>query len=306
MAYLTSIRPINLVLLAYAQYLIKYVVFRSLGATTTLGDLQFGLLVFATLCIAAGGYVINDLHDLQTDTINRPQKVRAGVHVSEKNSSLFYMVVTTFGVGLGFYLSYTIEKPGFAAIFVAVAALLYLYATYLKSILLVGNILISMLVGFSLILVVLFDILPSTYSFNMVRHQDIFKTVLLYAGFAFWLNLIREIVKDIQDINGDQNAGRNTLPIAIGRSRATTVVLGLAVLLTFATLAYVYYVLYVNQVAVLYFLLSIVAPLLYFCVKCYHAERQKDFALLSILAKIVFFSGVSSLWLFPLLKNNLV
>ncbi|MAN59313.1 MAG: prenyltransferase [Flavobacteriaceae bacterium] len=300
MAYLRSIRPLNLLLLAYAQLLIKYSVFPAFGVTGLLPNFQFSILVLATLSIAAGGYVINDIYDREIDRINKPNRVWIGMAVSERRATQFYIVLTGLGVVLGFYVSHAIDKPGFASIFVVIAAALYIYTSYLKSILLVGNIAISMLVSLGLLIVPIFDLLPVTNVLNQALHQEVFILLLYYAAFAFGLNFIREIVKDLQDIDGDKNGGRNTLPIAIGRSRTVTFVWGLAVLHVIGVLTYMYGEIYARQTLVLYFLFLVVAPLLYFCVKCYGAKRKAEFAQLAIVAKIIFLTGLSSLWLYPL------
>src|SRR5690606_14297971 len=115
------------------------------------------------------------------------------------------------------------------ALFVVFSALLYLYASYLKGVFLVGNLLVSGLVAMSLLIVPLFDLLPAITVENQAGQSAVFKIVLYYALFAFSINFIREIVKDLQDINGDKKGGMNTLAIALGRKRTMKIVFALAV-----------------------------------------------------------------------------
>lgn len=253
------------------------------------------MLVVATICIAAAGNIINDIYDVAIDKINKPKKLIIGNKISERTANILYIGLTSIGVLLGFYLSNRIGKPGFSALFIVFSALLYLYSSYLKGMLLVGNILVSILVGMSLIVVALYDLLPAINTENLSLQKSVFKIVLNYAFFAFFINLIREIVKDLQDINGDKKGGMNTLPIAIGRKRTVNIVLFLGVVAVLGVVLYMYEELYDKQIIMLYFLFGIVAPLLFFCVKAYDAETDKHYTFLSKLLKIVMFMGICSI-----------
>jgi len=297
--YLQLTRPINLLLIVLVQVLIKYTLFESFHASFALTDFHFSLLVIATVCIAAGGNIINDVYDADIDRINKPKKVIIGNAISEKAASTFYIIVTALGVGIGFFLANSIGKPAFATLFIGIAALLYLYATYLKTMLLIGTFLVSILVAMSIIIVGLFDLVPVTDAMNQTSQWEVFKISLEYALFAFILNFIRELVKDLQDINGDKNGGKSTLPIAIGRSRATTVVFALGAITTLSIIAYMYVFLYAYTSAVLYFLFLVIAPLLFFCIKAFEAEKPKHYGLLSRLLKLVMLTGMCSMLLYP-------
>ncbi len=299
MNYLNLIRYQNLLFIALAQVAIKYGLFQPLGVNNTLSTFNFILLVVATVCIAAGGNIINDIYDVEIDKINRPNKVLIGKKISESNASRLFIALNVIGVAIGFYLANSIEKSGFAALFIIISALLYLYASYLKSILLVGNLLISALVAMSLIIVPLFDLLPAITPQNQAAQSAIFKIVLHFSLFAFLLNFIREIVKDLQDVNGDKKGGRNTLAIALGRKRTNTIVFILGVFMVLLTVLYMYEKLYDVQILLLYFLFAIVAPLLYFCIKSWDAESQKEFAFQSKLLKIILFLGICAIFLMP-------
>ncbi|PHR12764.1 MAG: prenyltransferase [Aequorivita sp.] len=296
MDYLKLIRYQNLLFLALVQIFIKYGLFNSFE--TTLNNFEFSLLVIATLCIAAAGNIINDIYDVEIDKINKPSKVLIGKKISERNSNQLFIILNIIGVGIGFYLSNVIGKPGFAALFIGISALLYLYASYLKGMLLIGNLLVSALVAMSLIIVALFDLLPIITPQNQAGQSAVFKILLHYALFAFFINFIREIVKDLQDINGDKKAGMNTLPIALGRKRTITIVFVLGVLITLGVVLYMYEHLYSQQILLLYFLFAIVAPLLYFCIKAWDANTPKEYGLLSKLLKFIMFLGICAIPLY--------
>ncbi|ULC60735.1 geranylgeranylglycerol-phosphate geranylgeranyltransferase [Flaviramulus sp. BrNp1-15] len=296
--FLNLIRWKNLLMLVLVQLLIKYALLEPFGVQTSLNSLEITLLILATICIAAAGNIINDINDIETDFINKPDKIIVGESISEKVAYNLFIILNVAGVGIGFYLSQAIGRSGFFSIFVIISVLLYVYATYLKRTLLIGNIIISALVALSIIIVGIFEILPATSASNQQTQFVFFKVILDYALFAFSINLLREIVKDIEDIDGDYKAEMNTLPIAIGRERAKNVI---SILNFFPLIAIVLYTisnLYKQPVAVGYFLLFIIGPLLYTCIKTFSATNKKDFHHLSNMYKIIMLFGMLSLLLY--------
>ncbi|HET8803345.1 MAG TPA: geranylgeranylglycerol-phosphate geranylgeranyltransferase [Aequorivita sp.] len=298
MKYLNLLRYQNLLFIALVQIFIKYGLFQPLGAVTVLSAFGFVLLIIATLCIAAAGNIINDIYDVEIDKINKPNKILIGKKISEKAANRLFIIFNVLGVAIGFYLSNSVGKPSFAALFIVFSALLYLYSSYLKGMLVIGNLLISFLVAMSLIIVGLFDLLPAINTENQTSQSAVFKIVLHFSLFAFFINLIREIVKDLQDINGDKNGGMNTLAIAIGRKRTVMIAFLLGVFMVLGIVFYMYEYLYNEQFLLLYFLFAIVAPLLYFCIKSYDAETTREFAFLSKLLKIIMFLGICAIPLY--------
>jgi len=296
--YLNLIRYQNLLFIALVQVFIKYGLFFPITVETTLNTFHFTLLVIATLCIAAAGNIINDIYDVEIDKINTPSKVLIGKKISERTANRLFIILNVIGVAIGFYLSNSIGKSGFAALFIVFSALLYLYASYLKGMVLIGNLLISFLVAMSLIIVALFDLLPAITEQNQTAQSAVFKIVLHYSLFAFLINLIREIVKDLQDINGDKNGGMNTLAIALGRKRTIMIVFFMGVFMVLGVVLYMYQYLYNHQVLLLYFLFAIVAPLMYFCIKAWSAKTLKEYTFLSNFLKIIMFLGICSIPLF--------
>lgn len=294
--FLKLIRFQNLLMLALMQLVFHFLFFKNQpDLILALADWQFILLVIATVTIAAGGYVINNIMDQETDEISKPKDLIVGKHISEGMAYNIYMALNIIGVGIGFYLSNIIQKPSFSMVFIAVAGTLYLYATHLKQNLLVGNIIVALLVSFSIVLVGIFDLYPATYDGNREQMRVIFSILLDYAFFAFIINFIREIVKDIEDMDGDYNAGMSTLPILIGKGRTSKLVFGL----TFIPIALL--VIYVNtnllevELVMYYALLFVLAPLLYFLIKIWSANSKKDFNHLSLILKMVMLFGILSI-----------
>lgn len=295
--FLNLIRWKNLLMIALVQVLIKYALFKPFNIDVTLDVFGFLLLVIATLCIAAAGNIINDIYDIDTDLINKPDKVIVSKSISETKAFNLFLVLTIVGVCIGFYLSNLIDKTEFSALFIFTSALLYVYSTSLKQTFLIGNIVVSVLVAMSIIIVGLFDLLPVITPENQQTQLTIFKILLYYALFAFIINLLREIIKDIEDIEGDTKAEMRTLPIIIGKKRATFFVFILSLIPLFAIIFYVITFLYKQQIAVGYFLLFVAAPLLYFTIKIIGVQTKKELHHLSDTLKLIMLFGVLSLLL---------
>ncbi|RMZ49780.1 prenyltransferase [Flavobacteriaceae bacterium PRS1] len=296
--FLNLIRWKNLLLIAFVQVLIKYALFDPFNIDVTLNGFGFSLLVIASLCIAAAGNIINDIYDIDTDLINKLEKVIVSKSISETKAFNLFLALTIIGVCIGFYLSNLIDKTGFSALFIFTSALLYVYTTSLKQTLLIGNIVVSVLVALSIIIVGLFDLIPAITSENQQTQLTIFKILINYALFAFMINLLREIIKDIEDFEGDTKANMRTLPIVIGKNKAKTVLFVLSFIPLLAIVYYVITFLYKQQIAVGYFLLFVVAPLLYFSIKILSANTQKKLHHLSNVLKLILFFGVLSLLLY--------
>jgi 4-hydroxybenzoate polyprenyltransferase len=284
-------------MLALMQLLFRYGFLNYQSIPLALNDWQYLLLVFATVMIAAGGYVINNIMDQATDNYNKPNQVVVGKGISETNAYNVYFLVTVLGVGSGFYLSNVIAKPGFAAIFIIISATLYLYATTLKQLLLIGNFVIALLLAFSVIIIGFFDLFPVINPENKNVMRGLFSILLDYALFAFVINFIREIIKDMEDINGDYKQGMNTLPIALGLSRTSKIVLALSLIPLVMVIFYVKAYVFENDLyfATFYALIFIVAPLIYFTVKMANAKKNQDFHHLSPVLKLIILFGLFSI-----------
>ena len=297
MKYLKLIRYQNLLLLAFMQLLFRYGFLKFQNIFLSLNDWQYALLVLATVLIAAAGYVINDILDQETDYDNNKGNVIVGKLISEKAAYNLYFVLNITGVGIGYYLANLINKPSFAGAFIIISATLYMYATSLKQMLLIGNIVVALLLSFSVIIIGLFDLLPATYEGNQTEMGVMFSILIDYAIFAFIINLIREIVKDMEDVEGDYNNGMSTLPIAIGLGKTSKIVGVLGIIATLILLWYINSNLMSSKLyyAVIYGLLFVVAPMIFFVVKVWNAKTKEDFRLLSTVLKWIIFFGILSI-----------
>jgi 4-hydroxybenzoate polyprenyltransferase len=292
-------------MLALMQLIFRYGFLKLENIPLALADWQYLLLVLSTVLLAAGGYVINNIFDQATDHDNKPDTVIVGRSISEAHAYNIYVALNITGVGIGFYLSNVIQKPGFASIFIMIAAALYFYATSLKQMVLIGNIVVAALLSCSVIIIGIFDLFPVITPENQPMMANLFSILLDFAVFAFMINFIREIVKDLEDVNGDYNQGMSTLPIVLGISRTAKITFGLSFIPILVILVYINTYLIPLLYATIYMFLFILGPLFYFMIKIWTAKKQKEFHSLSLLSKWILFFGILSVLVISLnIKYN--
>ena len=297
MKFLKLIRYKNLLMLAFMQLLFRYAFLKQQNIPLALNDWQYILLVLSTVLLAAAGYVINNIYDVATDTINKPNDVVVGKGISETTAYNIYIGLNITGVAIGFVLANIILRPSFASLFILIASLLYFYSTTLKQIMILGNFVVALLLSVSVLIIGVFDLFPATNAENQAQMASLFSILIDYALFAFMINFIREIIKDIEDVNGDYNQGMNTLPIAIGISRSLKIALAFAIIPFISCMLYVKTYFFENNLffATFYAFAFVLAPLLYFIVKILSAKNQKDYHHLSMVLKLILLFGILSI-----------
>lgn len=178
----------------------------------------FALLVISSVCIAAAGYIINDYFDLNIDQVNKPDAIVIQRIIKRRWAIIWHLVLSAIGVGLAFYLSWKLKNPviGFANF--GCVLLLWLYSTSFKKQLLIGNVLISLLTAWVIMVLYFADLSISRIDEPLYRTtlKSVFKFTIIYSSFAFIISLIREVVKDIEDREGDARYGCRTMPIVWG------------------------------------------------------------------------------------------
>ncbi|HFG0470743.1 geranylgeranylglycerol-phosphate geranylgeranyltransferase [Flavobacterium psychrophilum] len=295
MKYLKLIRYQNLIMIALMQLIVLFGFLKMQDIPLALALWQYYLLIISTVCIAAGGYIINDIMDQDADTENKPKKVIIGKTITEALAYNLYVLFTVIGVGVGFYLSRLIMRPNFVTVFILCAALLYIYATNLKQIMILKNVIVASLLAFSIIIIDLFMIFPATDITNKEQMRPVFSVLIDFATIAFILNFIREIVKDLEDTKGDKKQEIRTLPVVFGVSKTSKLVFILSFVPVLCILYYVYNYLFHLQYATGYIFLFLIGPLLYFMIKIWFAQTKKDFYYLSNVLKMVILFGIISI-----------
>jgi len=301
-AFFNLIRWKNLALIALMQILIKVFFFNNFGFETTLSTTYFYLLVLSTTVITASGYIINDIIDLKTDLINKSNKVIINKKITLQKAQKLYFALTIIGVLLGIFISFKINKPLYSLIFIGVSLVLFLYSKYLKGQVLIGNLIVSYLLAFSILIVLLFELPTSMNSMQWDNFYSIQLIIYVYAICAFLLNSIRELIKDIEDINGDYNTKLKTFPIVFGRKVARNFTILISILTVLFFLFGIFNFLKINTLAFGYIFIFIFSPLLYFIYLLWDAKTKKRYSKLSKLLKIIILLGVLSI---PIISNHL-
>ncbi|MCK5638889.1 MAG: geranylgeranylglycerol-phosphate geranylgeranyltransferase [Flavobacteriaceae bacterium] len=290
--YLTFFRWKNLLIIILIQFLLKFVLFQNFNLSSSLNNLHFFLLTLSTICIAIAGYIINDINDVRADQINKPNKVFVGNKISFSKANNLFLILNSIGLLIGFYLTIYINKNSFFIIYIIASLLLYRYAVDLKKRLIISNLTVSFIVFLSIIIVAVFDLVPATNSFNNQSQIKVFNIVLVISAFAFFLTLLREIVKDLEDIEGDKKIRARTLPIVYGekKTKIILVILGTIPLLGIIYSAFYYYK---TNPYLTYYLITLVSlPLLYFLVRIFYSNTKKAYHKLSGLLKIIMLLGI--------------
>src|SRR5688572_26324349 len=260
----------NLIIIALAQYFTA----GFLIGMHTLNDVKLFLLSVSTTAIAAGGYIINDYYDVKIDYINKPDRVVIGKNITRRYAILFHIVLSFIGVALGFYLSWRIAAVNMLSVF-----LLWLYSNNLKRLPFIGNFTVAFLTGLSVIVVDIF-----------YRTEN--SLVVIYALFAFFMTLIREIIKDMEDLQGDNTFGCKTLPIVWGVRK--TKILIYIILMVFAATVVLLNQLY-RALPFKYHLVFLFLPLLWLLYRLIRADTKKDFTRLSTFCKVILLLGILSM-----------
>ncbi|MBA7582231.1 1,4-dihydroxy-2-naphthoate octaprenyltransferase [subsurface metagenome] len=301
LAFMRMIRFPNLVIIAITQYFIRWFILKPLLSVSNfkvqLNTLQFALLVLSTTLIAAAGYIINDYFDRKTDLINRPGRVIVGRMISRRYAMAFHVVFTLLGILAGAYLAYSIHRLSLTIVFIFVSGVLWFYSTTYKRQLLVGNIIISILVGMVPLLVLLFEfpLLVIRYKLYILASGVNFDYLIFWVGsyaiFAFIVNLIREIIKDMEDFEGDYVFGRQTIPITWGMNTARWIVIALIGIMI-VPIVYLLVKHLSDKISFVYIVFFIIVPLIILAFGVNWASSKKQYHTLSQISKLIMLSGL--------------
>ena len=232
------IRLPNLIIVAVTQALIYYQLlhktFRNYSLTGSFNSFEFVLFVIATILITASGYIINDIYDIETDRINKPDKRIIQVHLSESNAWKIYFSMIITGALISLYLAVVRNDLFYWFIYPIAVFLLYGYSRWFKGIPYLGNILVSL---FCAAVPGIFYLSEASILIELkIKDLSSFLTLhgllLSYVIFAFLTNLYREIVKDLQDEAGDKLANINTAAVYFGKKTTKFVALFIALIIS--------------------------------------------------------------------------
>ncbi len=267
------------------------------GLHLVLTDFQFLLLVFATVMLTAAGYVINDYFDTRTDRINRPERMVIDKEIPRRKALVIHILLNILGVGAGVYLSVSIGFSFLGIIFFLIAGLLWFYSTTYKRQFLIGNLLVASLTALVPFTVTLFEIpmLNREFSAQMIFYHATWRPLVLWSAaisvFAFMLTLIREIIKDMEDYEGDYSFGRRSLPVVLGLDATRYIVLAL-ILTTLGLILWVVLGYLRDTITLIYSGVMLVIPLLWLSLGTWRARSPKEYHRCSLLTKWIMLAGL--------------
>ena len=294
-SFLKLIRYKNLLMVLLTMVLTKYAVIHAIENLEKFNDFQFLILIISVLCITAAGYIINDIYDIEADKLNKQGHNLVGTYFTKKSAWYFYFLLNILGLGFGIYLSIHNHANVLIWVFATSIVSLFLYSLYLKKVPLLGNFIIALLCGFTILITYAFQNAFATSDVD--SHVFLYKTIIVYIFFSVITTFIREIIKDIEDVDGDLKINAKTLPILLGRKRAANFTFFCsAILLVFLLIILQY--LKQDLLFLSYGIVLILSPLSYFMYKLWFSESKKDFSKLSNLMKIIMLFGILSMLLF--------
>jgi len=305
-AFIKLVRWVNLLFIVVTQVLFYYLVLpfvyrgNGFGGQPYLSTSLFYLLVFASICIAAAGYIINDYFDLDIDEVNKPDKLIIEKYIKRRWAIVLHVLLSLAGFIISCYIGWRLRNIYIPLFNTLSIATLWFYSTTFKKKILIGNVLISLLTAWVILIITVAEYHfiggRSNYSFISSR---LLKVSFVYGGFAFIISLVREVIKDMEDIDGDVRYNGKTMPIVWGIP-ASKVYAGVWLVVLIADIGIIqFYVMHLGWwFSAFYSLILIVLPLAYIIRKLYEAQTKRDFHYLSKLVKLVMLTGILSMIFF--------
>ncbi|HLX94051.1 MAG TPA: geranylgeranylglycerol-phosphate geranylgeranyltransferase [Puia sp.] len=306
-AFFRLVRWNNLIFIVLTQVLFYFFILlpgfsmRASKPLNRISPFYFALLCLSSVLVAAAGYVINDYFDLNIDRVNKPEKLVVEKIIKRRWTIIWHWILSGLGVIIGSVISLKTRNPIFVLSLIACAILLWFYSTTFKRKLLVGNIIVSLLTAW-VIMVLYFCEFRNSIFLNPEERlilSRLFKFSVIYSGFAFIISLVREVIKDIEDMEGDAAYNCHTMPIVWGVQGAKIFAATWLIVLICSLVVIQFYVLQYRLLwAELYCGLLIVFPLLKVLRDLYNATTVRDYHRLSIFIKLVMVTGVLSMIFF--------
>jgi 4-hydroxybenzoate polyprenyltransferase len=268
-------------------------------------ELDFFIMVLATMFVAAGGYIINDIYDYPIDKINKPEKTFINQLISERNAYWLYGLMNVLVVlsGVYFYV-----RMGWKAAYwypIVGISMLWLYSYQLKKSVLLGNLTVALFCAFVPFMVYVPEATVAFPEYELLRDFQVgttnpmYNIFAAYAAFAFLSTFYREIVKDIEDKDGDERYGGRTLPIVFGMkiAKITAFLMGI-ILLFFIGFVIGWENEFGSFIRVIYAIIFIAIPIIYSLFKLLIAKEKSEFCHVSQVVKMVMLTGLLYLGVF--------
>jgi 4-hydroxybenzoate polyprenyltransferase len=261
----------------------------------TFNSFEFVLFVFTTLLVTASGYIINDIYDIETDRINKPDKRIIDVHLSQSAAWKIYFSMILTGALISFYLAVQRNDLFYWFIYPAAVFLLFGYSRWFKGIPYLGNILVSLFCAAvpGIFFLSEASVLKELKIRDLTSFLPLHNLLLAYVLFAFLTNLYREIVKDLQDETGDKLANIHTAAVYFGKKNTKIMALFTA-LITSMVITFSFSQSIFSNIPYLFILqiLLIQTPLSISIIKIIQAKDDKAFRNVGLWIKLIMINGL--------------
>ncbi|KAB1153856.1 ubiquinone biosynthesis protein UbiA [Tenacibaculum aiptasiae] len=272
---LSVVRGYNILVLIAAQYLAAIFIFSDKKSIKpVLLDWHLLYLVIATVSVVASGYIINNFYDKNADRINRPIKSGIDSYVKQETKLSLYFFLNFVGFGFGWLVSWR------AALFFALYIFgIWFYSHKLKKHPFVG-----------LISVTTLTILPFFVVF--IHYKNFSKVIFVHAVFLFLVIMIRELIKDLENIKGAIANNYNTFPVKYGEKNTKKLII-LLMVLTLIPIGVLYNYPAIEYMKYYFYLAAF--TLFFIGIYTWEATRINQYRLLHNILKILLLIGVFSL-----------
>jgi 4-hydroxybenzoate polyprenyltransferase len=296
-AFIRLIRWPNLVFIFLTQVLFEFTVivpaFHEAGKMPNLSGGYIYLLALSSVLIAAGGNIINDYFDINIDLVNKPGKVIISKYIHRHWAILWHILLSLAGVLLGLFIEFRTHAYLLGLTNLVCVVLLFIYSIVLKRKPLSGNIVIALLTAWTVLVVTFSETNVLFAEGSALPLSKITRLTFLYAGFAFILALVREVIKDMEDVNGDSRYGCRTFPILFGLNAARIfVAVWLVVLLALLAIMTIYILQFGWWLSALYCILLLILPAIKLFKNLFKSRDGKDFHAMSSLVKWIMLAGI--------------
>lgn len=304
-AFLKIIRWPNLIFIIITQLLFHYCIInhnlKLILIEPKINGLNLLFIILASVCIAGAGNIINDYFDVNIDVINKPNKVIINQFINRRWAIFWHLILSAIGIGLSFHVAIKINFIWIGILNSIAVLLLFIYSASLKKKFIIGNILISLLTAWVILVLMLpeyFELIKYRI-FSLENYYKIFRLGILYATFSFIISLIREVIKDIEDVDGDRQNACKTMPIVLGINSAKVFIsVWLIVIIALLVIAQAYVVSFGWWWSIIYAFAFLIWPLVSIQKKLFKANSNNDYTELSKKVKWVMLFGILSMLFF--------
>jgi 4-hydroxybenzoate polyprenyltransferase len=283
------------------RWFIVHPSFTKAGLNFHLTELQFFFLSLSTVMIAAAGYIINDYFDVRIDKVNKPERMVIDKGIKRRVAIGAHTVISVLAILIGFWISHIAGNWKLVFLHIFCALGLWFYSTTFKRKFFIGNLVIAVFTAFVPLIVGIYELVPyhtSNFSEYQTTVQSIWTPVFAISFFAFITTLLREIIKDIEDMEGDKEYGCKTMPIVIGVNSTKWFIIALCSG-TIICLLYIQFLMLmkVQKVPIIYILAALQIPLLFLIWRIYTARTKKEYYIAGNTAKFIMLLGICYLFI---------